>query len=233
MVWAASQGSLAMKTHRLATLALILPAFAASVAHAGLIQFDNSALTYRWFLGGLDQYFLDITTDIAHQPGEFEPIRARSIIQDPRPSSGNLTAGQTSLVGQGAVTFAMGADFDRGPAGILAAPAQVAPGDFIGPSFTYASSVYVGHVQPLMGFGVPESQVLTTSGFIGVRLELADGTHYGWVHIIGTLAARSWTFDADRWAYETTPDAPALVPAPATLAAGAFSLLLMNLRRRT
>lgn len=222
-----------MNAHRLAKLALMLPAVATPMALADLVEFDNSALSYRWFLGGLGQYFLDITTDVSHQPGQFVPITPYWMIQDPRPSSGNLTSGQTALFGQGAATFALGPVFDRGIAGTLPAPAQLSVGDVVGPSFTYAQSVYVGHVQPNFGQGVPPSQVLSSTGYIGVRLELSDGTHYGWVHIFGTLASRSWTFDADRWAYETTLGVPALVPTPGVLAASSIALLISIRRRRT
>lgn len=219
------------RTHLLAG-AVAFCLSASSNAVASLIEFDNSALTWRWFTGGLDNYFLDITTDVAHQPVSGDMVRPHSMIQDPRPSSGNLTPGQTSLGGQAASSFALGALFDRGPAGSLQGPAQLGVGDVVGPSLTYGQVVYVGSVRSNFGQGEPPSQVLSTTGYIGVRLQLADGTHYGWVHVIGTLSGRAWNFDADRWAYESIPDAPAIIPSPSVLAVLGIGSFAASRRRR-
>ena len=70
------------------------------------------------------------------------------------------------------------------------------------------------------------------AGYIGVKFDLADGTHYGWIAFEGEQDA-SWGL-VTGWAFEDTPDTPieaGQIPEPATLALLAAGAAFLKRRR--
>jgi len=71
------------------------------------------------------------------------------------------------------------------------------------------------------------------AGYIGVKFDLADGTHYGWIAFEGEEDA-SWGL-VTGWAFEDTTDTPieaGQVPEPATLMMLTVGAVLAMRRRR-
>lgn len=82
-------------------------------------------------------------------------------------------------------------------------------GDTIGPDMDYGK----GTLTAGTSFGVDHVDV-GAEITVGVRIQKAGKTHYGWIHLVDTQSY----YQPTRWAYETEPNTPVkvIVPEPST-----------------
>jgi len=79
---------------------------------------------------------------------------------------------------------------------------------------------------------------LGQSAYMGFRLNLADGPHFGWVELdfrTGIFSSGGGTipmYQPIRWAYESQPNVPIAVPGPSVGGCLAVGALAVGLRRR-
>lgn len=173
------------------------------------------------------------------------------------PASSNPTAGATSLTATsgtgGTSSTYVDAFFSAGPSIRIARgitpvtipgipqvqqlrAAVFTPGQSVGPANAgaeWAGAASYSYSRPTLA-----GPQLGQSPFIGIRLELATGVHYGWIE----LDWRSVSYPSGlsigayqpvRWAYESVPNVPALVPAPGAGALlGAAGIVALRRRRR-
>ena len=97
-------------------------------------------------------------------------------------------------------------------------------GDGIGPDLNWKSEGYTDWFVDPSDWSIPSASFLTPGSYIGVRITLDDGVHYGWIR-------------GGSWGYETSAGVPiaAGVPEPssiALLALGAVPLLRRNRKMR-
>jgi len=118
--------------------------------------------------------------------------------------------------------------------------------DIVFPVTTYALGVPIGPSVPNGSWAV-SADVNYRSGainvsliggraFVGIRLQLADGIHYGWIDLLDQGYNTNPSFLPLAWAIETTPNTPiaaGVIPAPASIAClGVLSLTAGRRRRR-
>lgn len=198
---------------RICTSASVLLALA-SGASAGLVQFDNAALAFRWtthVTGVSAGNYLDITLG-SGQSGASTP-RAVRLEEFSLQTSTSITSGD--LIGNADASVAQSTNWFHvqiGPNGqdYLAAKA-FGDGAAIGPGEdwqNYSSISARGFSQRwyFMGDGAT----------LGVRLALGGQTHFGFITIakVPDAAGQNYEYQPIRWGYESAANTPVVVPSP-------------------
>ncbi len=107
-----------------------------------------------------------------------------------------------------------------------------ANGEPVGPDEDYANGGTMALFRT--GFRTP---LVGLTPFTGFRLQLADGVHFGWIQWLwssgpffdgGTILM----YQPIRWAYETEPNVPIVVPAPTAIGLLALAGLVASRRQR-
>lgn len=205
----------------------------------GIIYHDNAAGRFFWqesyYLAGFHHgTSLDITLPPT-QSGEVTSYSLQSY------SEVYLTSGQTvttSVAADGA-----GASVGQAPRIIVNSPGPYAR--FVDPATAYAADAGIGPTVPGGTWaayadvnwrsGPTDVSLIGGHAFIGVRLNMPDGLHYGWVDLVDNGYYGAPSFSALGWAWETTPNTPlpaGAIPGPATLAGIATAVIALPRRRR-
>jgi len=222
-----------MRTRALAASVTVLAASAGSLG--SIVVHDNSQ---GLFVLGAGLNRLDLTMPPDQQQS---PVRERSITYtagsgggSDSPQGDGVNGGSGVRIVQNPVPLVI----TSGTGGMFIIPlAQTfGPGEPIGPSFIYASggAMALFHIAG----GAIHAPLLGQSPFTGFSLTLDDGVHYGWIQWNFSMGpARDSVpipmYQPIRWAYETEPNVPIVVPAPATATLLALAGLVATRRRRS
>lgn len=198
-------------------------AVAALPACAALVVHDNSAQTFTWTRGTIPivgQTFwgaiLDPTLPAAAQTGAPVDHGFAWLAYDPVTS--------TQFVAEDIVAYDDGQNpvdgrVARSPDYIWVGPYDVYPakvfplGQQVGAAEDWREGAPMGWSE---GFAVGQAWFLGEDAHVGIRFTLPTGTHYGWIRLkLVPGISPNGHYQPIAWAYETTPGAPALVPAPA------------------
>ncbi len=198
--------------HGAAALAAAAVIAAGTQAYASPVRFDNppGAEHYGWpTTQGDETHWLDLMEPAESQPA---PINDLTALKQQKTSS------KSSLVGApGGVEVEEGGMWGMFLVGVDAG--TLIPS---GLAWDNAASIYYS------GYGseLPEGQAT----YIGARLNLGDGFHYGWIGVVRD----GWDLDTFAWGYETEVGVPieAGVPEPGSLALLALGACAALRRRR-
>ncbi|MCC5621602.1 hypothetical protein [Nostoc sp. CHAB 5715] len=233
----------------------------AATAQAELLVYSANP-HYSWLptaLGGFSQVFPGMQFDPlqAVQNGSATPTSIDQWYQDPSTSSS-----LTELYWRTGPNVRIGVTPVFDFAGFVRPPSSQSdsitsynrPTDYsgqaaVGPgSGSFSSSVIAGWGRGFSGFGIDYLRYvdpatswatyqvsLPSSMVIGLELTIAGQTHYGWalVHHTGFYVNRQdGAWQVERWAYETTPNTPAVIPAPGAGALLGVAGVIASRRRR-
>jgi MYXO-CTERM domain-containing protein len=203
----------------------------AAPASAVPVQFDASQGSFVWQAqenywdsGGWEvPTYLDITQS-ATQAGTLDSYPSHQLGKENRHPRPNLRPGWQRIAGMGKSAIACA---DPVTTWASAGPSTVDPvqslsfSTLIGPGLNWKSEAYTQWIQDPSGFSIPSTTFLTPGSYIGVRLTLADGIHYGWI-------------GGNGWGYETESGVAvaAGAPEPSFLALPALAALPMLRRQR-
>jgi hypothetical protein len=216
---------------RICTSASIL-VLLSTTASAGLVQFDNAALAFRWtthVTGVSAGNYLDITLD-SGQSGA-STSRAVRLEEFSLQTSTSITSGD--LIGNADASIAQSANWFHvqiGPNGqdYLAAKAFAA-GGVIGPGDDwqgYSSISARGFSQRWYFMG--------DAATLGVRLSLGGQTHFGFITIakVPDTAGQNYEYQPIGWGYESAANTPVVVPSPGAACLLGLGGMAMVRRRR-
>jgi len=222
----------------LASVALV--AGTASAAHASIQYFNNAGGAFVWesstfFSEFIPGTFLDITQPPS-QSGAQTPFSIQSFSEPLFFSRQFVT---TTLVADDASRIS----FARGPHQIMHPLPDIA-GE-CDPAVALASGVMIDGDVPGAAWSdyadvnfradMIDQSLIGGRSFVGVKLHMADGVHFGWIDLQDNGYNANPSFVPLAWAYETTPDTPlpaGVVPAPGTLSLLALTAAPLLARRR-
>jgi hypothetical protein len=219
-------------------LALLAVALATAPAAADIQYVDNSAGQFVWdssydfngeFFHGTS---LDISLD-ASQPGD-SSVRSFMSYSETFFTSNQLVTVSMRADLPGDVKVARGDDLflDFGPwSDTVSPPIVFSPGALIGPGA--GGGAWYDDADINYRSGQNTGSLIGGRGIVGIRLELPDGIHYGWIDLQDNGYHGEPELVPLAWAWETTPGVPipaGLVPAPA--GAGVLAMLLIASSRR-
>ena len=206
-----------------------------------VVIFDNADGTFVWTPEVEDEFetwsgtWLDVTRPADAQPGTKSPS---AILFYRRLPSGLGTYGGMWFRGcptRYGPNRPCGADFAAGESWILDGiyegdvwddltiepPLAKGTGDTVGPADIWKTpevtrvGVHAGHYNS-PGTEFADDQVWFTGGTIGVRFELEDGVHYGFVELAFEPDPTPYFYDElyipVRWGYQSEPDTPLVIP---------------------
>jgi hypothetical protein len=208
-------------------------------AAGSIVYFNNSGGQFVWqesfYLAGFHHgTSLDITQPPS-QSGEITPYSIHSF------SESFLTSGET-------VTTSLRADastvsVSQAPRILVNTPGPYAR--FVDPPVVYAVGELVSASTPNgdwdsyadVNWRSSQTDISLINGraFVGVKLEMPDGPHYGWIDLIDNGYYASPSFVAAAWAWETTPNTPlpaGMVPGPGSLVCLMMAGMRVAQRRR-
>lgn len=193
-------------------VAAALAIFSGEIASATISVFDDADLSFKWEVGVppfIPGTFLDPTLPAAAQTGLTGPHSfgwSHGLVtsSDMIVSQDMSTRSGTGRVVRGTQTFTY--TTSAGP-WTFTAMKTFNVGDSIGSGQDWQFVSSLG----AQGFSIGDQWFLGPAAYVGLQFNLADGTHYGWVH----LTLESTGYQPSAWAYETLPNtAAAVVPAP-------------------
>lgn len=223
----------------IAVASIAMLASCAGRAIGDIVYFDNSAAQFAWdesyYLGGFHHgTSLDITLPPT-QSGEATPYSLQSY------SEVFFTSGQ--LVTTSLTPDAPNVSIARGPHTLVNSPGPYS--GFVDPAVAYSAQALIGPTVPNGSWGVDadvdwrsltlDISLIGGHAFVGVLLQLPDGTHYGFIDLVDNGYNHNPSFTPIGWGWETTPDVPipaGAVPVPASLVCLAATAMCVRRRRR-
>ncbi len=201
-----------------------------SVATAQVVVFDNSDGQFIWeeIIDGKDfggpffgSFYLDITQgpEQVDDPPAFGTAPSHALRLDHSTDLGEPYFGQYRIVGLSDSRVAVGPtkliDDPEGEPHPFVFVEEFMPGDTVDAAADFgnlsgAIRVYNWQTSPSINMNVPSD-----GGFAGVRIILNGHVHYGWIEF--TDAGGLGPNQPIRWAYETEPDKPIMIPIPGDL----------------
>lgn len=139
--------------------------------------------------------------------------------------------------------FSLGRNVEFPPLPVSFGPGA-AGGMTVGPGQNFQSNATVAIVahfgqtsnQAPAWLGPPQDPPTTApSATMGFRIELADGTHYGfitWMRVVHFPALSRFAYQPLRWGYETEPNTPITVPGPTGSMLALATAIACTRRRR-
>lgn len=204
------------------TLAGLLAPVAA--ADAALVVYQQGqGGTFTWALDGAPLFTTPNTFDITQNAAQTGAAIASGFRYNYRFAFGSGTITNSSIASWGgASAIALGSTVGVGPGG--GTSYTIARGYLNGESVGGSGETFAGEATTAWRQGPNGyNPLLGSSVVVGLRVNLLTGVHFGW-------ALLNWdglSYQPQRWAWQTIPQAPALVPTPAAasllLAAGAFA----------
>lgn len=223
---------------RAAWAALLLVLCPGSHAAASVISFNNSAGVFQWrpvgFAGQMGNLF-DPTLAPSQQSAA---VAAHSlsynygfIFGSDQAVAESIFGGPNASVAKEATPVVvhnpMGQEFDFFPATIFGA------GQPVGNAANWQSAADGAW----NSFFAGRNRLLGQTAFIGIRLGLADGVHYGFAQLNWQQAPPDFgsmmMYQPTAWAFENTPNTPITVPAPGAAVAAICGACFLARRRRT
>jgi hypothetical protein len=204
-------------------------------APASVIAFDNSGAVFQWRpsgFAGVPGNGLDPSLAADHQASA---VVSRSLGYSYGFIAGSDMAVPESIFGGLDISIARNTipvivhngfeEFDFFPATTFAA------GQPVGSAANWQSSANAAW----NSFFAGRNRLLGQEAFVGFRINLADGSHYGFIDLNWQQAPPDFgsmmMYQPLAWAYESVPNTPITVPAPAFAAAIVCGAWLMGRRR--
>lgn len=197
---------------------LLLTPLATTVCAADVVRYSGPYVWYRQTCFAVfpptPPYF-DVTQPATSQPAALNPGRTLTY---------SFCAAVTSCSSYGLPMYGCGIQRSLTPTPVswcggtfnIFRPYVAQAGETIGPVAASGASWDMS-ADHGVAQGTGAAQLLQLPAYIGVRVQLDDGLHYGWIRLesFGPIS-NVYAYVISDWAYETMPDTPIIVNAPAT-----------------
>jgi hypothetical protein len=209
----------------------------ASQVVASVIGFDNSAGQFQWRPSGFPPASGNLFDPTLAPGQQAAAVASRSLIYTYGQIFGSDMAAPESIIGGANASIARdmtpvvvhnpgGQEFDFFPA------TAFAPGQDVGGGANWQMMADAAW----NSFFAGRNRLLGQESIVGIRLGLADGTHYGFVDLNWQQAPPDFgsmmMYQPVAWGYESTPNTPITVPTPAGAAVAVCGALFAKRRRR-